>query len=1089
MSVEQLAYVRWGVRPKPASARFEEPGWSYGENVAVTCPECGGGLFSFRKPYVSAGKEYQHVALICRACPASFTLGDVGLKRYREALERRPRPRPAVAAPSFSPPWEERDDPGRQGLRVTAIHEGRLDEYVRSLLGRSGTRVVASDDRALDLTGQIEAREDRLLRWVKLNDPHEPVPQGGPGLDVRVLLPDDDSFGPVREKLERQGVPFRAVRYWLEGETVTSVDEYGGHARLTASARLNVLGNGHGAGLHPVTSEGLAAAAARDAFQVIWDAHEHEVAPPVLVPAAAHVPAAWLPYLPFPSLNPAQAQASPRLRDGDGHLLVTAPTGAGKTVIGMIAALRTILAEGRKAAWLVPQRSLTDELDRELQTWRDRGLRVERLSGEYATDVERIRDADLWVATTEKFESLCRASSMREAIAEVGCLIVDEVHLLGSPGRGPVLEALLARVRGFGSPVRIVGLSATVANAEEIAGWLGAEPVAIEWRPTRLTWQLLTIPAGSDRAAAQAARTRLTCRITRRVTRDDGSVLVFCGSRRGVRLTALAIAADRGADISRVDPDDMDRVHEVCAAAGIGLHYKDWEHKRETERAFRAREIDVLVATTTVAAGVNLPARAVVVRDTTLGRDKVDVAQIQQMFGRAGRIGAGETEGWAYLIVDENERPSWQARLVDGYQVSSKIVSTLADHVLAEAVQGRVATLREAEAWWIQTLAHYQGVHSLEPLNDAVDALVDGDYITTAPPAGLSDLPRADTADDPDEVDDADITVTDLGLLTARLMVSTQTGHELREELEQAPVPPGHLQAETLLISLLSVLVGGLADAPVTDEVRPAVARLLQARGRLDRIGSARAFTRGGLAGQAPYAPGDLAKATLLTAVNSPGAFTGRRRTIAGIPATAMYPILDEAPHYLNWLAGQGYLGTVHPWAAVVAADLARRIRWRRLAPPRGAGRLLWMCEQMATPLHAETAVPQMWQAATRRGVDNPDWPAGAPPTGCRLDTAGYRTLLRDRLTGAALTLSPGHALVNAAPGTVATTWNGRARTRARVEADQLPLLVPAAAPEDDPAPGAALFSRRGDYQATGWLSVYHRMGATPATPTDQTTP
>jgi helicase len=112
------------------------------------------------------------------------------------------------------------------------------------------------------------------------------------------------------------------------------------------------------------------------------------------------------------------------------------------------------------------------------------------------------------------------------------------------------------------------------------------------------------------------------------VTQDGGSVLVFCGSKPSVRATALAIAAARGANTRGVDPNDLARLHRVCAAARVGLHYKDWEHKREAERAFRNREIDVLVATTTVAAGVNLPARAVVVRDTQIGVNKLDVATV-----------------------------------------------------------------------------------------------------------------------------------------------------------------------------------------------------------------------------------------------------------------------------------------------------------------------------------------------------------------------------------------------------------------------------------------------------------------------------
>ena len=96
-----------------------------------------------------------------------------------------------------------------------------------------------------------------------------------------------------------------------------------------------------------------------------------------------------------------------------------------------------------------------------------------------------------------------------------------------------------------------------------------------------------------------------------------------------------------------------------------------------------------------------------------------------QMFGRAGRVGAGETEGWAYLITDETDRASWQQRLIAGYSVYSQIYDSLADHVLAEVLQGRITTVPEAEAWWRQTLAFAQGDHDAEPVRDALDFLVD----------------------------------------------------------------------------------------------------------------------------------------------------------------------------------------------------------------------------------------------------------------------------------------------------------------------------------------------------------------------------
>jgi helicase len=1066
-TVADVMQARWGVRPPLAAPRLGEPGWSYEEPVPAECPRCGKPLHCLRKPYESAGKQYRYVALVCPGCPAAFTLPDLGFKTYQDMMgsARKPRARRAPQPVQGGQPKSPQMD-GQAGLpkaRLQPITADRADAYLRELLSRPRSRARGLPE-VVGSPGRAVARQDRRLCWVKLGHPGETLPEPQPGVDLRVLLPDDAAFDQVPGDLANRGVPARAVRYWLESEVVSSVTLDGRLGPLAACCALSTLA--HTVGERVVTRVGAAAEAARDAFDLMWQEQADEG--PIAaehVAAGDYLPGEWLPYLPFPALNPAQVEAAPHVASGTGHVLVVAPTGAGKTIIGMMAALRAVLTERRKAAWLVPQRSLTGELDRELEAWRRAGMRVERLSGELAIDVQRVRDADLWVATTEKFESICRTGSMREALSDVGCLVVDEIHLLGDPARGPVLEALLARVRGADSPVRIVGLSATVANADEIAGWLGARLVRIGWRPSRLTWQLPLIAASSDRTAAESARTRVATAITRMITQDKGSVLVFCGSKRGVRATALAIATDRGADTRSSDLDDLDRVHDVCAAAGVGLHYKDWPHKIRAEQEFRDRRLDVLVATTTVAAGVNLPARAVIVRDTTVGLNEMSVALVQQMFGRAGRIGAGETDGWAFLIVDENERPTWQGRLVAGYSVTSQIAQSLPDHVLAEMVQGRISTLGEAESWWVQTLAHHQGHQDTSRLHEALELLVDGGYVVLS----------GQTAGD------ADIVATDLGVLTARLMVSTQVGHALRTALLDAPLPAGPDAAEQMLITVLSALVPTLAEAPVPDELRSAVARLLQAGGDLARLGSSRAFTRRGLASQAPYTPGDLARVTLLTVARSPRAFATPARKVAEIPYASMYPILEEAPHYLHWIGAQGFLGTIPPWCAIVAADLARRIRWRRFAPRRGAGRLLWMFEQMATPIHADDAVPAMWRAASVRGLASPDWPTGARPAQCRLDDTAYTTLLRDRVTGSTLDERRDHVLINSAPGTAIATWAGRKLARQLAGEQTRQATLPDADDDDaEDARGAALFTRRGDYLATGWLSSYQQIQGAP---------
>ncbi len=1037
-TVEGVVQQRWGVRLSTTARWFDQPGWFYEAESPRSCPACHQPLHALRKVYdgpnVQPGKKAGHlVAVVCPACPAAYRLRDLDLRTYTQLM-----------TPPETPPHRKFDldcdvPPGELRIRTIRTHE--VDAYLEALLNQPGARVIAHGGPPVD----PREVESRLLHWIKTTDPHTAVPRHAPEVDVRVLLPLAPEFTPLRTALDDAGIPWRQVRYWLEDEVVSSVGDGGELALLRATTKLAPLG---GQAATEDVRNGFAATAARDAFDLIWQAHaDTRTTAWTPVEAGTLVPDEWLGYLPFPTFNPAQAEAAPVIAGSDEHVVVTAPTGSGKTVIGMLAVVKALRGQGRKAAWLVPQRSLTDELERELAAWQELGLHVERLSGEHVTDLRKIREADLWIATTEKFESLCRTASMREALAQVACLVVDEIHLLGDPMRGPLLEALLARVRGEGSPVRIVGLSATVSNAADVASWLGARLVTVSWRPSRLTWQLPVIAGSGSRSVEHAARIAKVVELTGTIARDAGSVLVFCGSKRNVRATALAIATARGADVRGVDADDLDRLERVCTAVRVGIHYKDWDHKAAAERGFRRRDLDVLVATTTVAAGVNLPARAVVVRDTQLGTTSMGVATVQQMFGRAGRIGAGETEGWAYLVTTEGERPKWQQALVDGYTVRSHIEASLPDHLLAEAAQDRIHSVADAEHWWVRTLANHQGARNVGPVHEALDLLVTEGYLTEV---------RQDD-------DSVLLAVTELGKLTTRLMVGVQVGIDLHAWLAKQDVPEDPDEAEILLARAIATEVPQFAEAPVADELRPHVARLQRAGGRPELID--KLPPQPGLAPLTACDPGDLAQVAFLLVARTPSAFARPRRTVAGVPMASLVPILAEAPRYFGWLAEQGRLGTVHPWVAVTAADLGRRIRWRATAPPRGAGRLLWMCEQMATREHADRLVPRMYRAAAARWPA-PDWPLGGLPADCRLDRADYLALLRDRATGTEITEDSTGLTITSPPGARAMVWTGPQFHPADGDRPEFP--------EAAGSRGVVVFTRRGDYHGHGWAAVYN---------------
>ncbi|ORT56405.1 DEAD/DEAH box helicase [Streptomyces sp. CB03238] len=1075
-SVPDVVSTRWGVRlTDPLPARFEEPGWSYEERVPRGCPACGGELHSLRRPYESQGRVYRYVAVVCPCCPAAYALADLGVKTYDKLMGRSGRAPAPASVPAANPnpgpgaddawnmllgPCPTGDEPG--GLTITPIHVSP-GATLRPAPGPA--RIIASNltfpapGWPTDLPLPAEP-EPRLLYWCKVTDPHwrPPVAAIDAAEDIRVIMPDGPEFDALRAHLADEDVPYRCARHWQEAEVVGTVNDVGGRTDLVAfPVRSGALPAA------PVAGPG--AHAARDAFALQWDALEElpEDADDAYVPVADLVPPGWAQFLKYPTFNPAQADAVPAILEDDGNVVVVAPTGAGKTPIGMVAALKAS-AQGRKAAWLVPQRSLTDELDHELDLWRGNGLSVVRLTGEYAVDAELIRKADIWVATTEKFEAICRTGSLRDALADVGCLVVDEVHLLGDPGRGPILEALLARVGQDTSQVRIVGLSATVANADEVADWLGARLVRTTWRPTRLIWQI-PVPAASinsDRGARAAARTRAAVRQVRAIADEGGSALVFCGSKRGVRMTALALAEERGARTKGVDKDDPEVVERLCSPTGVRLHYRDWPYKRGAEQAFRSREANALVATSTVAAGVNLPARAVVVRDTEIGMDRVEVSMVQQMFGRAGRVGAGEREGWAFLLTDGTDRPEWQARLAAGYTVRSRIRERLPDHLLAEAVQGRVCTLREAEDWWTRTLSYHQGNESFDPLYDAVEFLTEARFLRRSP--GL-------------EHDDT-LMATELGTLTSRFMLATDLADDLSDALRAAHVPQDPDAAEQLLTALLAAHLPNLQQAQFTDRARAVLLRVLRNGGHLDPPDPA---TGGAPARPVdePVVAGDLARAALLLVAHSPKVFRTRSPYVLGIPSESLTGIYEESQRYLAWLGAQGPLGTVHPWAAIVAADLAARIRWRELAPRRGAGRLLWICEQMATAPLAARLVPQMWRAARKRGIGAPDWPGTTPPNGCALPSQRYRHLLAERTTGALLTPGPDGVLVRGCPrGATVQLWDGTSVEFHPAEHSPVELPYPRPAPDDPEAGhrGAVVFTRS-DRLATGWLAAYNGLG------------
>lgn len=166
------------------------------------------------------------------------------------------------------------------------------------------------------------------------------------------------------------------------------------------------------------------------------------------------------------------------------NLLVCTPTASGKTLIAEIAGVKRILEAKGKMIYIVPLKALAAEKMRDFKKRYGLYMRVAMSIGDLDSSDPYLENFDLIVCTAEKLDSLMRHRS--EWLTRVATVIVDEIHLLNDPGRGPTLEILITMLRELLPKTQIIGLSATIGNPEELASWLKAELIVDEWRPVKL---------------------------------------------------------------------------------------------------------------------------------------------------------------------------------------------------------------------------------------------------------------------------------------------------------------------------------------------------------------------------------------------------------------------------------------------------------------------------------------------------------------------------------------------------------------------------------------------------------------------------
>jgi len=436
---------------------------------------------------------------------------------------------------------------------------------------------------------------------------------------------------------------------------------------------------------------------------------------------------------PFERFNAMQCAVLPALLDSSDNVVVSAPTASGKTALAEVAICEALEADGT-ALFLAPLRALTNEKESEWERFEELGYSVYVVTGERDLNPRRAERADILVMTPEKADSATRKhdSPRYSFITDVDCCVIDEVHLLDSEKRGSVLEVTVSRLRRLCDP-RVVALSATMPNVDDVAAWLDAPAdntfqFGDEYRPVPLHADVRTYTHGDNAFADKYRRLYRALDIAEPHIRDEGQALVFVSSRQDT-VQAAKKARDeiverdipmgaRGdydfhTDASELSNDTL----RQSVLDGVGFHHAGLskDDKDLVEQWFKEGKLQLLFSTSTLAWGVNLPARCVVIRDTKLhdpleGEVDMSPLDVLQMLGRAGRPGYDD-QGYAWVVCDSSDADKYRRLLEDGKPIESRLAEDLDAHLNAEIALGTVGSLADVMDW-LETTFYYERARS-----------------------------------------------------------------------------------------------------------------------------------------------------------------------------------------------------------------------------------------------------------------------------------------------------------------------------------------------------------------------------------------
>ena len=422
----------------------------------------------------------------------------------------------------------------------------------------------------------------------------------------------------------------------------------------------------------------------------------------------------------FEKLYPPQADSvKSGLLDGTS-ILVSAPTASGKTLIAMLAILSYLSKNNGKIIYLSPLRALAAEKFTEFKKLEKialgKKIKVGISTGDFENIEKNLEKSNILILTNEKMDSIIRHGV--EWVEEIGLVISDEVHLIGDETRGPTLEMILTQLKQLDTKPQIVGLSATITNSDEIANWLDCKLIKNDWRPVPLSegvsdGEKVTMNDGKTFEFERSLRgTPIDLGV--QSVMQGGQSLVFAETRTRSKSLATKAADVISKMLEKNELKELEKTSKkilsqnehteivktlaILVKKGVAFHHAGLNQNcRETiEKEFRKGTIKLLSSTPTLAAGVNLPARRVVISSVNryngkVGRNMpISVLEYKQLCGRAGRpqyddfgesiiVGTGNTEDLIEHYIDGEPEPII-SKITDDKSLRTHVLSVVVTH-------------------------------------------------------------------------------------------------------------------------------------------------------------------------------------------------------------------------------------------------------------------------------------------------------------------------------------------------------------------------------------------------------------------------